>query len=47
VAAFGIVLSVPIAWGIYRPGDNDMLHVDLAEYFKLKKHYHTVAYNLL
>ena len=33
VAAFGIMLLVHIAWSIYRPRDNYMLHVDLAEYF--------------
>lgn len=47
VAAFGIVLSVHMAWGIYKPGDNYMLCVDLAEYFKLEKHYNTASYSLL
>lgn len=32
-AALGIMLSVRIAWGIYKPSDNYMLRVDLAEYF--------------
>lgn len=46
-AALGIMLSVSIAWGMYKPSDNYMLHVDLAEYFKLRKHYNTAAYNRL
>lgn len=46
VPAFGMVLLVHIAQGVYRPGDNCVLCVDLAEYFKLKKHYNTAAYNL-
>lgn len=36
LAACGIVLSVHIALGIYRPRDKYVLCVDLAEYFKLK-----------
>lgn len=38
MAALGMVLAVLTAWGTYRPADNRMLCVDLAEYFRLKKH---------
>lgn len=42
-SALGVMLLVPVAWGTYRPGDNYMFHVDLAEYFKLRKHNNAAA----